>query len=574
MRIHTEGRLLRLADYFRGRIRKHPRLSVALLAAVLLVVAVQLLYPSTYTLPFSRLNHETVGGVSHTDIAMKLQQEYQSTALTTTIRKKITETPLVQAGIKTNNNEILRGLSQYEWYWRLVPLSIVIKGALIDQPVTTKTDGPRFSIYAEERVKECAVAPKSAGVVAKDGDIQLDPAKDGQTCSRESLREQLTARPLTKQGIHVHVQTSTVKPERSDKDVQPLLAEARAVTARTIVLSVAGKLYPIDKPTLASWLAFPEDAATRKISVGLNDETVKASLEHIQKDIYIEPGTTVVTTKDSIETGRVVGSSGRGIDMAPTIESIRQQVLTGSGTVNATLATLSPKLAYSRSYSKTPEGLQALVNDIVKDKGDFAISVRKLGDTGVHANGDKKYHPASTYKLFVAYSVLKRVDNGQMSLGQATSGGQTLAQCLDVMIVNSDNACAEWFGQSIGWNTVTNDARGIGAASTTLSRPFVSTTNDMALFLQKLESNQLGLSEPSRTRLLDAMKRQVFRKAIPAGVGVPVADKVGFIPDEGLYHDAAIVYAPSGVYVLVIYTQGSNWAAMADAARQIHAQLQ
>lgn len=574
MRKHTEGRLSRLIGNIRGHVRKHPKLSAVVVTVVLLIVVVQLFYPGTRALPFARMNHEMVGGASHTDIATKLQQEYQSTTLTTTIRGKTAKTPLVQTGIKTNNDEILRGLSQYEWYWRLVPLSIVLKGALIDQPVTTKTDGPRFSIYAQERAKECAVAPKSAGVVAKDGDIKLDPAKDGQACSRESLREQLTAPPLTKQGIDVKIQTTIVKPERSDKDVQPLLAEARAVTARTIVLSVAGKVYPIDKPTLASWLAFPEDAATKKISVGLNDEVVRASLERIQKDIYIEPGTTVVTTRDSIETGRVVGSSGRGIDMAPTIESIRQQVLTGSGTVNATLATLSPKLAYNRSYSKTPEGLQALVNDIVKDKGDFAISVRKLGDTGVHVNGDKKYHPASTYKLFVAYSVLKRVDSGQMSLGQVTSGGQTLAQCLDVMIVNSDNACAEWFGQSIGWNSVTNDARGIGATNTTLSRPFVSTTNDMALFLQKLESNQLGLSEPSRARLLDAMKRQVFRKAIPAGVGVPVADKVGFIPDEGLYHDAAIVYAPSGVYVLVIYTHGSNWAAMADAARQIHAQLQ
>jgi beta-lactamase class A len=140
------------------------------------------------------------------------------------------------------------------------------------------------------------------------------------------------------------------------------------------------------------------------------------------------------------------------------------------------------------------------------------------------------------------------------------------------MIVNSDNACAEWFGQGIGWNTITNEARAIGASRTTLSRPFISTTNDMALFLQKLESNQLGLSEPSRARLLDAMKRQVFRKGIPTGTGVVVADKVGFL--EGYLHDAAIVYSPSGVYVLVIYSNGSSWNAIADAARQIHAQLQ
>lgn len=574
MRSQREGRVSRLIDQVKGYTQKHPKLIGLFFAAFVLVVVGQFLYPSTQSLPFSRINNDSVGGMSHTEIAAKLQRDYSPAVITTKIREKTTKTPLVDTGLKVKNDDVLRGVSQYEWYWRLVPFSLFVRGAAVNQPVTLAPDGPGFSLYADERAKECVIAPKNAGVVVRDGEVQLDSARDGQSCSRASLKEQLTAQPLQKQGVTVQVHAAAVKPERSDKDVQPLLVEAKTVAARQIVLSVAGKAYTIDKPTLASWLAFPEDPATKKISVGLNDETVKASLETIQKDIYIEPGTTIITTKDSIETGRVVGSSGRGIDMTPTIEAVRSQVLAGSGTVEATLAILSPKLAYNRSYSKTPEGLQALVNDIVKDKGDFAISVRKLGDSGVHANGDKKYHPASTYKLFVAYSVLKRVDSGQMSLGQVTSGGQTLAQCLDATIVNSDNACAEWFGQTIGWNNVTNDARAIGAANTTLSRPFVSTTNDAALFLQKLESNQLGLSEPSRARLLDAMKRQVFRKGIPAGVGVPVADKVGFIPDEGLYHDAGIVYAPSGVYVLVIYTQGSNWAAIADAARQIHAQLQ
>ena len=303
----------------------------------------------------------------------------------------------------------------------------------------------------------------------------------------------------------------------------------------------------------------------------MNDDALKSYLATIQKDVYVAPGVTVITTHDGIETGRVTGRSGQGIDMTATTDAIHKQVLAGDGAVTAALTAIPPTLSYNRSYSKTPEGLQALVNDLVKDK-DMAISVRKLGDNGVHANGDKQYHPASTYKLFVAYSVLKRVDDGRMSLGQTTSGGQTLAQCLDNMIVNSDNACAEWFGATISWNTITGEARALGASRTMLSRPFVSTTNDQALFLQKLESNQLGLTEASRARLLDAMKRQVYRKGIPAGVGVPVADKVGFL--EGYLHDSAIVYSPKGVYVLVIYSNGSSWGAIADAARQIHAQLQ
>lgn len=536
-----------------------------------IVVGLQLVYPGDRALPFARIGGDTVGLSSHQDVAKKLQAEYGSVTVTTKIRGKAVKTALPKTGIVADNDRILEGVSEYPWYLRILPFSSVIKGALTNQPVVTKTDDTRFMLYASERSKECEVAPKNAGVVVKDGEVQLDPAADGQTCSRDSLRRQLTTPELTKNGITVAVQTSAVKPARSNNDVQPLLKQARAVAEHKLSLVVAGKTYQIDKPTLASWLAFPEDPKTKAPTLGVNDEAVKAYLATIQKDVYIAPGVTVITTHDGIETGRVPGRSGQGIDQTVTAEAIHKQVLAGDGTVTATLTVIPPTLSYNRSYSKTPEGLQALVNDLVKDK-DMAISVRKLGDTGVHANGDKQYHPASTYKLFVAYSVLKRVDDGRMSLGQTTSGGQTLAQCLDNMIVNSDNACAEWFGATIGWNTVTNEARALGASRTTLSRPFVSTTNDQALFLQKLESNQLGLAEPSRARLLDAMKRQVFRRGIPAGVGVPVADKVGFL--EGYLHDSAIVYSPKGVYVLVIYSNGSSWGAIADAARQIHAQLQ
>lgn len=554
---------------WRGR---HPRVFLGLVGALLFILGFQLLYPGDRALPLARINGDRVGFSSEQTIAKKLQSDYGKTIIQTKIRETTTKVSYAKSGLVTDNDRILQGVSDYPWYLRLIPLSSLVKGGLTDQPVVTKTDAIKFSVYAADRAKECAVSAKNAGVVVKDGEVRLDPAKDGQACSETSLKQQLTARPLTKDGLTVTVRTTPVEPTRSDKDVQPLLAEARKVAEHKLTLVVAGKTYVIDKPTLASWLAFPEDPNTKQPTLGLNDEAVKAYLTTIQKDVYIAPGVTVITTVDSIETGRVPGRSGQGINQEATLEAIRKQVLTGDGMVAATLAVLPPTLSYNRSYSKTPEGLQALVNDLVKDKGDFAISVRKLGDNGVHANGDKQYHPASTYKLFVAYSVLKRVDDGRMSLGQTTSGGQTLGQCLDNMIVNSDNACAEWFGVSIGWNTLTNEARALGTRNTTLSRPFVSTPNDQALLLQKLESNQLGLTEPSRARLLEAMKRQVFRRGIPAGVGVSVADKVGFL--EGYLHDSAIVYSPKGVYVLVIYSQGSSWGAIADAAKQIHAQLQ
>lgn len=551
---------------------RHPRLFWASIGVIISILLVQFLYPTNRALPFTRLAGDAVGLSSDQAIATKLQNDYAGTTVTTTIRDTTTKTSLVKSGLMTDSKRILDGLDSYPWYYRLIPLSLVVRGISIDQPVVTTIDTARFSLYADERVKECSVLPKNAGVIVRDSQVQLDPAKDGQTCSKDSLQKQLLAKKLDKTGIRATIATTAVKPERSNADVQPLLSRAKTVADHQLTLLVAGKTYAVDKATRTSWLAFPEDPKTKQSNVGLNSDAVKKYLDSIQKDSYIAPGATVITTMDSIETARTVGQNGQGIDMNATIEAIGKQFLAEDGVVYAKLTVLSPIVRYDRSYSKTPAGLQALLNDIVRDKGNFAISVRRLNDPGVNTNGDKQYHPASTYKLFVAYSTLKRIDNGQLTWGQTTSGGQTLGQCFDNMIVNSDNACAEWFGQTIGWTTVTNEARALGARNTTLNRPFVSTTNDMALFLQKLEMSQLGLSDASRTHLLDVMKRQVYRQGIPAGVKVTVADKVGFL--DGLLHDAAIVYGPTGTYVVVIYSDGSSWAQIADAARQINAQLQ
>jgi beta-lactamase class A len=69
--------------------------------------------------------------------------------------------------------------------------------------------------------------------------------------------------------------------------------------------------------------------------------------------------------------------------------------------------------------------------------------------------------------------------------------------------------------------------------------------------------------------MLGAMKRNIYRQGVPAGASGQVADKVGFL--WGLLHDSAIVYSPSGTYVLVVLTDGSSWRAIADLTREIEA---
>lgn len=556
----------RLVDWWR-KLPKWLKICALVLAGIWLL---QFIYPDR-SLPFSRIDGQFAwlldkpGVLNHTQI-------YKDAKITTAVRDKTTTATANEIGVSPDVTRTFRAISDYPWWQRLIPLSLVFKGWFVDQPVYGVVSGEGFQPFSSARQKECYVAPKNASVVIRNDDIALDSAMDGEACSSESLKKQLAETILHKDGkTRVLVKTHAVKPDRSDDDIAPLLDEAKKLIKKNLTVILVGKPYQPDTATMATWLIFPEDPKTKKLSVGVDAEKVKEYLAVIQKDIYIAPGTTHITTHDGIETGRVAGANGRGIDMDKTAAKISETLLGQGGEVAAELSVLSPSLRYTRTYSNTPAGLQALVNDLVQGKN-MAVSVRRLGDSGVHANGDKQYHPASTYKLFVAYSVMKRIDSGSMSWGAPATGGQTVAQCFDNMIVNSDNPCSEWFGRTISWAAVDADARSIGASRTNLrSENFLSTANDLALFLQKLESNQLGVSEASRARLLDAMKRQRYRQGIPTGVGVSVADKVGFL--EGKLHDAAIVYGPNGVYVLVILSDNSSWSEMASVANQIHAQL-
>ena len=149
------------------------------------------------------------------------------------------------------------------------------------------------------------------------------------------------------------------------------------------------------------------------------------------------------------------------------------------------------------------------------------------------------------------------------------TGGRNLEQCFDDMVVQSDNACPEAIISRIGRAQIQADVQELGMKGTDFRNVngLQSTANDLAQFTAMLEARQLPISRASQDKLIAAMRRNVYRQGIPAGSSGTVADKVGFL--DGLLHDAAIVYSPSGTYVLVIMTDGSSWAEIAALTRKI-----
>lgn len=553
----------------------HPRLVYGGVGVLLIVVLAQCLYPADRVLPFTRLDGKKVGSQSEKQISQLLIDTYSNVSLTLHVdgpaKELSRKTTVAPAGVEPDINRTLAELKSYPWWQRIVPFSGLVKGLTKNQPVRVAFDDQRFKEYAKVEQAACRVEPKNAGVMVQNGAVVLDAAKDGQSCSIESLRTELKGLALEPKGVHAYVSADTIKPMRSDKDVEGKLKEAQGLTERKLSLRLLETDYQVAKPTLASWLVITEDSKDKKkLIVDVDTKPIRDYLSEMQKKIYVAPGVTTIRTTDGSETDRTEGAVGRGLNFTSTADALRKQLLEGDGAVSGEIIPLQPRIVYQRSYSATRAGLQALLNDIVKDKGDYAISVRMSDGSVVSSNGTKRYHPASTYKMYVAYSFLKRIENGSIKWDDTATAGKNMSQCFDVMIINSDNTCAEWLGDKIGWSNIQNEVRALGLSNTsTIRGAMYSTSDDETLFLHKLQyGNILGTAE--RDRLLDVMKRQVYRAGIPAGVRATVADKVGFL--DGKLHDAAIVYG-SKTYMLTILSQGSSWAQIADAARQINDQM-
>lgn len=210
---------------------------------------------------------------------------------------------------------------------------------------------------------------------------------------------------------------------------------------------------------------------------------------------------------------------------------------------------------------------------IVRIIGDTRVgmSVVDLADdrTILSLNGDQPFTTASTYKVFVAYSMAREVEDGSMTWDDYF-GGQTLGGCRDAMILYSDNDCPEEWLALHGMGAVEDEVRQAGAQNTSLQDYDLQTTPaDMAHVLTMLYHREL-LDYSDTNELLSLMKSQEFRDGIPRYLEPEsaVANKVGWLDD--VVNDVGIVYSPRGDYVFSIYTEQSEWSMVADLSRAIY----
>lgn len=536
---------------------------------VLAIVLVQLVLPYDRAFLFARADDVPVGLKTEHEIAQILRDRYARATVITT--QPDTKKSFIDVGLKVDADASARRVVEYPLWQRLIPLSMLLRLGDTEHPSRVTYLKLPLEQWASDISTACAKPARDASIEIREGALALSPSADGRECPKLGLIASLKQTPLAPE-LRVDTAAHTLKPKRGDRAVRSQITKVQKVIDQGITVTVLDATITAQTSEIVSWLTF-SDGPDGQLKLDVDPGKVQAFVARVQAPVYIAPGTTSVSVRDGQETGRVVGAAGRGVDSGDLINQLRSRLQQqSSGAIVATLAVLPPREVFSRSYTNSTAGLQALLTDITTEHSNMAIALRELEgqQRTVSAGGDKQFHPASTYKLFMAHSVIKRIEANQLKWTDEING-TTVDECLTRMIVNSDNICAEAFAEKFTWGSVQSDLKSIGATGTNLNLPEpVGTVKDQVLFLHKLHHNQL-MKQENKDKLLALMRQQRFRAGIPAGVGVTVANKVGFLGNN--LHDSGLVYSGHGVYALSIYSTGGTWGAIADATRRIEALL-
>lgn len=547
------------------------------LGLVILTVPFQLFYPANKTLPFLSIGGLDVGSLDRDELVAKLDEYATSGQVNIAAPGKQWQAAWQDVGIAIDREATADVALSYSAWERFIPLSSFIKTSQIaNLPMVAVVDDERLTDFANKIVAEEKQSASNAVIKVEGGEVRVDESKNGYVFLADDVKSQIRRLAVAEDSL-LRLRPRLVTPVLSTDDLSQLRSQAESALSKAINIEFKGQAYVPDRSEIGNWLEFPEDTETKKLKLSLNGDKVKNYLSSIDKQSGIEPGVTTVTLLDGQEVARTPANPGQTVATDDSVERIENALLTKASQSVELIAQATPaQEQFVNTYSTSSDGLLAIIKEWDAEAyGDYGVIVRELGGEKRYAElrPDKKYVTASTFKMFVAYALLKKINEGTISYNQTTDIGWTVDACLTEMIVNSTNPCAVSFLNLMGWPETQRIVEEAGFNDTLVDSGCCqekhSTVRDETNFMLRLNAGTL-LDPAGSERLLSMLKRQVWRGGIPSGVphGTVVADKVGFY--AGYMHDVGIIYAPNGTYILGIMSYGGNNPNMAELSRRVY----
>jgi beta-lactamase class A len=544
---------------------KGDKIALKVVALVLLaVIIVQFAWPSSKPLPYTKANGRTRFNLNPSNLNTEYSSRLDKT-LAISVHDKKFAYKLKDLGVTYDEKKSIDPLLIKSWRQKLIPFYPLYLALQNHVPIYgTETQSLRFTLSAiSEIINE---NPNNAELLVGDETISVKPSTNG---VKFDIKPQLAAitGALERGANSVNLGTTTTIPDITTEELQKAVDATLVKLSSSIAVVLPTGTEVLDKKTLLSWLKLDIKDSTPTISV----DSVKVNEFSDSLDAKYQSSNkstpTVIVLVNGVETSRQQGIDGQGIDAGDLTSQLNTALNTKLPTITAKIIPIASPVFYSRGYTPGRAGLSEYIKDQAASKNSRIYYKDIASNFSVGAREHEPSYMASTYKLFAAYSVLKRIDEGSIKLSD-TVNDQSYSSCLSVMIINSDNDCAIAMVERIGWTKVANEALALGAKEINWNEELTGSAFDASIIPTALYKKQI-LSPPSRDFLLGLMKQQKFRSGIPAGSAYEVADKVGFF--EGWLNDTAVVYAGNRPYVLSIYTYKESWALISEITSQIEA---
>ena len=546
--------------------------------AIVPIVLVQLFWWPTSLLPNTYVGPVNVSTMSKTDAAKKLNKAYEATKVPVYISDsdEVAVQPTLGNLGYTIHNEARVDAYSYPFIARLVPYSLFWYQFFMSKgnPQIARSDEALRTYIVERFGADCEFEPVNGTIAYIDDALQAVEASRGGSCDPDEMERAFQGVSAQLQPAAITLQGTSTAPEVSTKDTFLEYTRLMERLGDGVVLRVEDKDEKIPLKVFEPWIEYTVNEGA--LVAGVNDEKASAWLsEKYGKKYTWDAGTTTIYVRDYAEKSRDTGKNGSTLNTADTINEIENYLQGSQKAAKLVVDTIEPAVTYTREFSPSNAQLSAGIKKFAASHGGtYGVKMVELSGERRNAeyNSTKKFTTASTYKLFVAYSVLLQIESGAMQWTDRSANGQNVSTCFNKMLKVSDNDCAVALLLKVGYPKVMADAHAIGATHTTFIRgkDLTSTAADEAHLLSLLYTGQILTQQASRDRWIETMKGNVYVSGIPTGIpSAEVANKVGFI--DGYLHDAAIVYSKKGDYVLVIMTNGSSWKNIAALAKEIEA---
>ncbi len=211
----------------------------------------------------------------------------------------------------------------------------------------------------------------------------------------------------------------------------------------------------------------------------------------------------------------------------------------------------------------------------------YGIVVKNLKTgEGYYYNDNEKFQTASLYKLWAMAAAFEKLSSGQLDENEVLSEKvedinanfniaseeaeltegevtRTVKDAIDKMITISDNYSALLLVSRIRNASLASFLKNYGFNNSNTGSPPQSTAGDIAMFFEKLYKGEIGSKKDSE-EMMEILKRQTFKDRIPKYLpdNISIAHKTGEL--GGAKHDAGIVFAKKGDYIIVVLTDSNN----------------